>query len=278
MPEPANLSRAELRQLDANFDQEIEPSSWCKVQFNPESMKVAFANQLVQPSGAGDQRGTPARQFVGAGTTKLTLTLWFDVSAPQAEGDQVDDVRKLTQKVAYFITPKEPGKKAGQFVPPAVRFIWGSFQFDGLMESLEESLEFFSPEGRPLRANLNVSLSQQRITKFAFRDIPPAGALGGAAAGGVPSTPGTEPLAQAAAGSTVQDVAGAAGMGGDWQSIAAANGIENPRLLEPGQLLDLNATVPTIAIGVGVEAEATLGVGASASAGVSAGAGVGVGG
>lgn len=273
MPEHANLARAELRQLDANFDQEIEPSTWCKVQFNPESMKVAFANQLVQPSGAGDQRGTPAQQFVGAGTTKLTLSLWFDVHAPQPEGDQVDDVRKLTEKVAYFITPKEPGQQAGQFVPPAVRFIWGSFQFDGLMESLEENLEFFSAEGRPLRASMNVSLSQQRITKFAFRDIPPAGGLGGAAAAGVPSTPGTEPLAQATEGSTVQDVAGAAGKGDDWQSIAAANGIENPRLLEPGQLLDLNATTPTIAIGVSVEASATADVGVEA--GASAGVGIG---
>lgn len=246
MPEPVNLARAELRQLDANFDQEIEPSTWCKVQFNPESMKVAFANQLVQPSGAGDQRGTPARQFVGAGTTKLTLQLWFDVNAPQPEGGPVDDVRKLTQKVAYFITPKEPGQQAGQFVPPAVRFVWGSFQFDGLMDSLDESLEFFSPEGRPLRASVSISLSQQRITKFAFRDIPPAGGLGGAAAAGVPSTPGTRPLAQAADGATVQSLAGAAGRGADWRAIAAANGIENPRLLEPGQLLDLSVPAPPV--------------------------------
>jgi hypothetical protein len=27
----------------------------------------------------------------------------------------------------------------------------------------------------------------------------------------------------------------------DWQSIASANGIENPRLLQPGQLINLNA-------------------------------------
>jgi contractile injection system tube protein len=239
MPEPANLARAELRQLDANFDKEIEPKTWCKVQFNPESMKVAFANQLVQPSGAGDQRGTPARQFVGAGTTKLTLQLWYDVGSPQPPGPKVDDVRKLTQKVAYFITPKEPGKQKGQFVPPAVRFIWGSFQFDGLMDSLEESLEFFSPQGRPLRASVSIGLSQQRITKFAFRDVPPDGGLGGNAAPAVPSTPGAQPLAQAAAGSTVQSLA----PGGDWQSVAAANGIENPRLLAPGTLLDLQAGV-----------------------------------
>ena len=81
-------------------------------------------------------------------------------------GEPVDDVRKLTQKVVFFITPQPEGNK---FVPPAVRFLWGSFQFDGLMESLEESLEFFSNEGKPLRASMSLNLSQQKITKFIFR-------------------------------------------------------------------------------------------------------------
>ncbi len=115
-------------------------------------------------------------------------------------------------------------------MPPAVRFIWGSFQFDGIVESLEESLELFSPEGRPLRANVTLSLTQQRITKFTFRDAPAAG----------PSPKlGTRPLAQAPAGSTVQGLADSQGQGGNWQAIASANGIENPRLLQPGQLVDL---------------------------------------
>jgi hypothetical protein len=192
-------------------------------------MKVTYANQLKTPEGAGDQTGPAARQFVGAGTTKLNLQLWFDVSAPVPEGMSPEtDVRKLTQKVAFFITPKEDGDK---LVPPAVRFIWGSFQFDGIMEGLEESLEFFSPEGRPLRANMTLNLSQQRITKFAFRD-----------ARGPASAPplGSRPLSQAPGNSSLQGLAAAAGKGADWQSIASANGIENPRLLQPGALIDLN--------------------------------------
>jgi hypothetical protein len=132
MPDSVKLEKAELRQLDADFKNEINPDKTCKVQFNPESLKVSFANQIQTPQGAGDQKGTPARQFVGAGTTKLTLQLWFDVTQPSSDGKpQESDVRKLTEKVAYFITPTEDGKK---FVPPAVRFVWGSFQFDGLME------------------------------------------------------------------------------------------------------------------------------------------------
>jgi contractile injection system tube protein/LysM domain-containing protein len=230
MPEPVKLEKAELRQLDPDFRNEINPNRNVLVQFNPESLKVGFANQLQTPSGAGDQKGTPARQFVGAGTTKLSLTLWFDVTAelPEKYRD-INDVRRLTQKVAYFITPVKEGDK---FLPPAVRFIWGSFQFDGLMESLEESLEFFSNDGRPLRASMALNLSQQKITEFAFAKT---------TANGAAPAPGTRPLSQAPSGSTLQGMAASQGKGDDWQAIAQANNIENPRLLQPGQLIDLNA-------------------------------------
>src|SRR4029453_10531654 len=105
MPEAVNLEKAELRQLDAKFPNEIEPDTWTKGQLHPETMKLTYANEVKTPEGAGDQTGPAARQFVGAGTTKLTLQLWFDVSAPVPEGlPKENDVRKLTEKVAYYIT------------------------------------------------------------------------------------------------------------------------------------------------------------------------------
>lgn len=270
MPE-SPLAKAELRQLDANFSDEIEPDTWAKVQFNPETVKVTFANQVATPSGSGDQRGTPARQFVGAGTTKLALQLWFDVTSQEPSETQQDDVRKLTKKVAFFITPKKDGDK---FVPPAVRFAWGSFQFDGIMESLEESLEYFSAEGKPLRASVSLSLTQQKITEFVFRPTSGSGAGSGpgggtpAGAGGAPggAPAGTAPLAQAQAGASLQGMAASAGVGANWQAIASANGIENPRLLDPGQLVDLSAG-----------ASASVSIGAPVSAGASLGAGLSVG-
>lgn len=256
------LEKAELHEVDAEFKNDINKDKICKVQFNPESLKVAFANQVATPAGAGDQKGTPARQFVGAGTTKLSLQLWFDVSAPMPTGEKTEtDVRKLTAKVAYFITPKQEGDK---FVPPAVRFIWGSFQFDGIMESMEESLEFFSSDGRPLRASVTVNLTQQKITEFTFRPTTP---------GDSPS-PGTRPLTQATDGSNVQKEADKQGKGDKWQDIAAANNIENPRMLQPGQLLDMNASVSA---GVSFGGSASLTGGVSAQAGITAQGGVSLG-
>jgi hypothetical protein len=236
MADSQQLTRAKLRELDTKFKKQINPERAVEVQFNPETLKVSFANQLQTPQ--NDQNGQQGRQFVGAGTTKLSVTLWFDVNAPQPNGGKETDVRKLTEKVAYFITPQEDKKDKTKLLPPAVGFVWGSFSFAGMVDSMEESLEFFSPEGIPQRASVTLALSQQRITKFAFEKVnssPPGTGLGNAPVG-------TRPLAQATAGSSLQSIASASGQT-DWQSIAAANGIENPRLLQPGQLVDLNAGI-----------------------------------
>ncbi len=217
----SELAKAKLQQLDAKFANPIEEETWITVQFNPETLKVSYANQIAQPEGGGDKRGAQAQLFVGAGTTKLTCQLWFDVSVPQSADEKqqsaVDDVRKLTNRVSFFITPKEQNKK---FVPPAVRFLWGSFQFDGVMEALEESLEFFSPEGKPLRASVSITLTQQKIMVF-----PPVAPHGTRSPGSTPTTP-------VPSGKSVQQVAGP-----NWQAAAARNGIENPRRPPPGQRL-----------------------------------------
>lgn len=242
MPDSSTPAKAELRELDADFKEQINDDRWVTVQFNPESLKVSFANQIATPGGSGSQSGTPQRQFVGAGTTKLTLAIFFDVTSSQLpQGSETEqDVRKLTQKVAYFITPKPAADDPTKFLPPAVRFLWGSFQFDGMMDSLEESLEFFSPEGRPLRAGMTLNLSQQKIKKFDFGD---AAAARNGAAGSPASSPGNAPLTEAKAGQSLPAMAAALGKADQWQAVAQLNGIENPRLLPPGQLVDFNVTV-----------------------------------
>jgi Contractile injection system tube protein len=254
MPDDVNLAKAQLHELDAQFKNPINDDKTLTVQFNPDTLKVTFANQLQQPSGSGDQRGAQAQQFVGAGTMKLAVQLFFDVTHALADSDAgIVDVRKLTQRVAYFITPAgQPANQPTKYIPPAVRFSWGSFQFDGIMESMEETLEYFSPDGRPLRAGVAITLTQQKITTF---DIPELNAPSFTRRGRSPA--GTQPQTEAPANSNVQGLASGAGdaggggisAGADWQTIAAANGIENPRILQPGQLIDLSLRTPVIQLG-----------------------------
>jgi hypothetical protein len=227
------LEKATLQKIDSDFETASSPEYKVTVQFNPETLKVTYANQISTPAAPRNSSGTPAQQFVGAGTTKLSLQLWFDVTAEMAPEIQQRDVRLLTEKVAFFITPDEDNNN----VIPAVRFVWGSFQFSGLMESLDESLELFSEDGIPLRASMTLGLTRQKITKFKFGKTANTTLAGPAA--------GTRPLKAAPAGKTLQGMASSQGKGDNWQAIAAANNIENPRLLQPGQLIDMNAKLPS---------------------------------
>ncbi|MBP8214528.1 MAG: hypothetical protein KAX66_03605, partial [Propionivibrio sp.] len=85
MPEPLRIAKARLEELQADLETPRSGGKRVTVQFNPESLKVNFANQIQTPQGgggSGDSARPPAVQFVGAGTTRLAVTLWFDASAP----------------------------------------------------------------------------------------------------------------------------------------------------------------------------------------------------
>jgi len=229
------------------------------VQFNPQSLKVNYANQKA----SGDQpKGSPV-QFVGKGTTKLTLELVFDVTVLEDDKTPpaVTDVRNFSDKVKYFMKPVPKGfrgsgaKREALFMPPGVSFVWGQFTFNGVMDSVDETLDFWSEDGYPLRATLSISISQQEIV------VPPSNAT---------ITPfqgpaGANEFVTPPKGKSLSDVGGK-----NYRDIAAANGIENPRILPVGVMLDLSGGA-----GFGATARASLGLEASAS--ISAGASTSIG-
>jgi hypothetical protein len=253
----AGSGKAKLLETDAQGKPKGKGGLEVEVQFNPETLRITYFSQNTpavntskvsanQTSGQTDTVGSPPRQQTGPGSTRLTVQLWFDVTALLPEGKEATkDVRELTAEVAYFM-------KANNDSPPSARgiqFQWGTLIFTGLMESLDENLELFSNQGVPLRASVNIGISDGNVD---FGKLS-GGAGAGLSAGlnlsagigiGVSASlgAGTQPLAQAEAGVSLQAMASASfGGGADWQSIASANGIENPRLLQPGQLINLNA-------------------------------------
>lgn len=249
------LVKARLIELKQDLSSELPGGKKIDVQFNPENMKVTFANQVAEPKGGDQKAGTAGRQFVGAGTTKLALTLWFDVTAMTEK--PVDDVRRLTADVLHFMTPQKAETDPKKLAPPGTRFSWGSFIFDGMVEGMEESLEFFSPAGKPLRAQVTLTLAQQKILVSKFEGD-----------GAVPSRPGQRPFTPAPQNSSLQDMAAAQGKSDDWQGVAAANNVEDPLRMPPGALIDMDASVSA---GASFGGGADFGVGASfgASASVS---------
>jgi hypothetical protein len=98
MPRPEQLAKAKLQEIQWNAQGQAEekradgsPSQAFDVQFNPATLKVNYTNQKA----GGDQPQGSSTQFVGKGTTKLTLELWFDTTVLETTGPGGDphDVR-----------------------------------------------------------------------------------------------------------------------------------------------------------------------------------------
>lgn len=228
-----NLTKAQLVEIRWNKSGQTEVVPGGKtvtVQFNPASLRVSYSNQVQ----TNDQSDSSSIQHVGKGSAKMSLELIFDISMPLGDAKSPpSDVRKLTEEVGFFMKPKPDPKDKKKFVPPGVRFVWGTFMFEGIAESLDETLELWSEAGIPLRATVTMNLSQQGVVFGWNPDATPPPPSSGA------NPSGTTPMQAARSGDSVQGMASRAGKADDWKKIASANGIENPRSLQPGQLVDL---------------------------------------
>lgn len=224
------------------------------VQFNPVSLKVSLSNTLKENRRNGNSR---AAQFVDKSSSSLSVELIFDTTyidtgegEAQNDIEQGSDVRDQTKKIAErFLKPVESGEQME--APRRCLFQWGSFEFVGMVENYEETLDYFSKEGRPLRAKVVLRLKEDRYqfrqrsdgVAAAQQDMPTLSPTGN---GGTGTHQDTRPVPGASEGP------------GNWRDIALYNGIENPRL-------------------PGASVLAVPGVSAGASVGIKAGgAGVGV--
>ena len=212
-----------------------------RVQFNPASLKVNYSNQVK----TGDQSTSSGMQFVGRGTSKLSLELIFDVSGIDATDTQ--DVRHMSEKIATFLKtteqkdPKDPKGKKKRYTVPGVRFQWGTFLFDGVLESMNETLDLWSEDGRPLRSTVAISLGQPGIhyepsSNLQATPPPPKSKPENS------SPAGTAQPTPAPKGKSLQSIVAKEGIKSDWKAIAAQNGIENPRHIPAGMLIDLEST------------------------------------
>ena len=258
--EPLNRPVSELTQGETAVN----------IQFNPTTLKVSLANSLKENENSDSNS---AAQFIEKSSSNLTVELVFDttdsylVPDPQNSGNTVDlkdtDVRLLTRQIAVnFMASDSVGDDSVE--PQRCLFAWGAFAFVGIMESMEETLEFFSPEGIPLRATVALKLSESRFqfrteeAEAAERDTP---TLGSAA----------DSVSDANASAKKDEK--------DWRDTAMYNGIESPRAPGGGSI-----SVPSAAATASLKASASIGAGAGIgisggfSAGIGAGAGIGIGG
>jgi hypothetical protein len=227
------------------------------VHFNPASLQLQLSNELK------DTRNHERKQYIAKSNAKLTLELPFDTT------DTGADVTLTTRKLQAFLAPPLPAGDAArqQIPPPLVLFEWGTLRFKGIAETYRETIDFFSSDGVPLRASVNLTLSRQ--DQVFDSSSGGSGAAAGAAA------PDTFSLGTPAGGAA--DAADQLEAPGAARAIAAANGEENLRFGGGGSLsisggVTLKAAAAFSAgAGLALGAGAGLGIGAGAAAGFSAG-------
>jgi Contractile injection system tube protein len=239
----------------ASFRVEGQAATAFAVMFNPASLKITLTNRLQDeetgPSGAGGGGGQ-GRQATRGTTTKLETELVFDTTGEGMDGtvEVGTDVREYSNRLKALARAPEGDHPR----PPAVEFRWGRFSYVGFIESLNETLDFWSAEGVPLRSTVQLVLQGRGSTADTLAaDAPAKATLNTIPQGGTGTTGAAQRAGDPAAG----------------RALAAANGLESMRPAAGG--------VVAVSAGVQLRAAAAFSAGASAGAGIGIGAGVAAG-
>jgi hypothetical protein len=240
-----------------------------EVDFNPASLVYSIENSVAQQS-----TGPKKVQYVAQFSGKLTMDLQFDST------DTGADVRTSTNQVALFMQasgnasaaaqnsapPNSNGNSSGPppAAPPVLCFQWGTYQFQGIMDSFKETIDFFSADGVALRALVSIQLSRQDNVFDEGADL-----SGPTSAGSlVPSSSSDSALSMATRGGDPSAM----------RQLGADNGLESLRFtggasMQVGGGVQLN---PPTAFAISSSASASAGLGLSISAGISVGGSAGI--
>ncbi|MEL7371802.1 MAG: hypothetical protein AAFN74_22955, partial [Myxococcota bacterium] len=263
-PELVERARFKILKQDGSVDQTLE------VHFNPESLEYTVRNNIKQ-QGNSNRR----KQYVSKSSGKLSMDLVFDTTTTG------EDVRKYTELLQKAMEPSPSGRKR---VARVVRFEWGLYKLDGIIESFKETIDFFAPGGIPLRAGVRLELTQQEGLFSAGNTDATTGVDGALSTGGGAAVPpANAPPVPAEEDSDVGRSTGADPRTA--REIGALNGLENLRI--PGalsldvpdlELLEAAAFNPGLALGAGfgISGGAGFGISGGAGFGISGGAGFGI--
>ncbi|MFI8261868.1 hypothetical protein [Streptomyces sp. NPDC085665] len=222
---------------------EAEGSRPLAVQFNPATLRISRNNNVDR--GGATTKSQKVQHPAQEGST-LAFDLEFD-TAEQRGGGQYVDVRRWTALVRQFVEPPEKTSDP----PPAVRFVWGTLRYNGIVTQVTEELDHFAPDGTPLRAKVGVTIVEQNFAYQAHdegpgtRDARTATEAGDRRTGAAPGTAGTSrprQVVQAREGESAQQLLSRLGLDpAAWRG--AMSGLDSPLTLAAGAAVQLGAEV-----------------------------------
>lgn len=284
----SSLQILRARLVPINNGERTAETEWIPVQFNPNSLRINYSNTMAAERSTG-RNASPAPQYIDKSESTFSVQLIYDTTVPgpaqgefswtqesvagnenylnekktgEATHQTNSDVRNLTKKITdQFIDPTKAPQSNGHSVPRKCQFEWGAFIFRGMISSYSETLDFFSPEGIPLRATVALTLKED---SFQFEQLNIAAKQ--RASLGFSSTTNAQ-TATAPASATPATAAATAGKNPkEWRDVAMLNGIEDVRAQVRGALAVPQVELDKIASRMGSPATG-FSVGASANLG-----------
>jgi nucleoid-associated protein YgaU len=217
----AALEKATISKLTK--DNSVSTTETLKVMFNPKELTFSKQNNWKQNN--SPKENIPSGEFTGGGAETLKVQLYFDTYTSK---DQKDVREEYTRKITRFmqIDPDTVDAKSKKGRPPLVRFQWTDILFDGVISTVNERLTLFLPSGKPVRAVLDLTLTQIKDDKSHKKQNPTSGGVGG------------ERVWTVREGDTLSWIAFVEyDNAADWRRIADANRLTSVRSLRPGTTL-----------------------------------------
>ncbi len=153
----SGITKAKLIPFARNNDTNPDDSEAVTFDFNPESLRMRVE---TGESGRRRRRGNQQSQHVGQTKATLSFDVTFDNTRPNDSSSSDEerlDIRYKTKPIADLLKAEGNGRNSAA---KKVRFVWGTVIFNGIITSYDETFEFFSHEGVPLRSKISVTISE----------------------------------------------------------------------------------------------------------------------
>jgi LysM repeat protein len=203
---------------------EVETGGKIECMFNPATFTFQTRAKWNPESLPG--RNTPSQRYGGGAGGSFSLNLTFDTTSDgKAVTEYTDKLLKLMEidtKIAGYKEAEHNGR------PPWVKFHWGTHlhSFRAVITSATVQFTYFSHEGVPLRASVDLSLVQYEADGNWGPQNPTSG------------TPEPNRTHRVQTGETLDRIAATYyGDSTQWRDIARLNSITDPLDLSPGRLI-----------------------------------------
>ena len=211
---PINFLGRKFAEAKLQIVEPPESKAVIPLHFNPAEYKLSKENVFAEIPIPGLQ--SPPLQYIRGGAQVLTMDLLVDTSDDPSKSVKTEYIDKITKAL-------QQNEKL--HAPPIVEFVWAEAVFKGVLVSLDITYVMFHSDGKPLRAKLGVKLKEYRPVVIQLKEAPT-------------SSPDVEKRYVVRTGETLSSVSNAVFRDPAlWRQLAIANGITDPRHVEPGTVL-----------------------------------------